>query len=179
MQIRVTHLVLGLVAASALGFAVWAWRSASERQDQRRELDQGLADLREDVGERERKQPLFVRRQVERSEESARELVFTPPPGGDPLEPSAQEAVDAFTEVLDELEQALDEERKLSPVERDEYYERATGSFKAMSAWVDASNPNERALLEDSHAQMKDLMRRLGIKPPAREIDGFVSARER
>lgn len=178
MRIQHRHLALGFAGAAALAFVVWAWRSAAERERERN-LDRELSALHEDTATRRRQPPPLMRRQLERSEENARAAVFAPPAGGDPLEPSAQEAIEAFDGVIDELEQALDEERKLSPVERDEYYERATGSFKAMSAWIDGSSASERRLLEDSHKQMMDLMRRLDIQPSEREIDGFVSARER
>lgn len=178
MRIQHRHLALGFAGAAALAFAVWAWRSASERERERN-LERELGELHDDSATRKRQPPPLVRRQLERSEESARAAVFSPPAGGDPLEPSAHEAIEAFDAVIDELELALDDERKLSPVERDEYYERATGSFKAMSAWIDGSSASERRLLEDSHKQMMELMRKLDIKPPEREIDGFVSARER
>lgn len=180
MKVRVLHLIYGLVGVTALVGGVWLWQSNDERREER-ELDQGFAELRQDASGRER--PSFLRRPVGRDastrEEVARALVFTPPPGGDPGELDAQESVDAFTDVMDELEQAVDDERKLSDEESAEYYNRANGSFKAMSAWVDGGSPRERALLEDAHKKMLGLMRKLDIQPPARELDGFVSARDR
>jgi hypothetical protein len=163
----------------ALVAAAWLWQAREERKDER-ELDEGLADLRKDARGRDRAK--FVRVAEKRAkdhEEFARHQVFQPPAGTDPGELDAVEAVDAFTGVMDELELAIEEERVLSEAESAELYERATGSFKAMSAWVDGGDPRERRLLEDSHQRMLDLMRKLDIRPPERQIDGFVSARDR
>lgn len=185
MKVRVLHLIYGLAGVTALVVGVWQWRAHEDRQTER-ELDQGLTELRHDARGREgqsgRDRPIFARqigRYQSTHEEAARELVFTPPAGSDPGELDAVEAVDAFAGVMDELEQALEDERKLDDEESAEFYNRANGSFKAMSAWIDGGDPRERALLEDAHKRMLDLMRRLDIQPPARELDGFVSARER
>ncbi|MFV8750405.1 hypothetical protein ACNOYE_07625 [Nannocystaceae bacterium ST9] len=185
MKVRVIHLIYATAGLGAIGLGVWLTRAQQERREEQ-EFEQGLAELRSDARGRERKadrdRPMFFRpvgRFAARDEEVARELVFTPPPGGDPGELDAQESIDAFTEVIDELEQALEDDRKLDAEESAEFYNRANGSFKAMSAWIDASNPRERALLEDAHTQMLDLMRRLDIRPPPRQLDGFVSARDR
>jgi hypothetical protein len=178
MRIRVLHLY-ALAGVTASVAAVWVWRSLDEGRDER-EFDEGLADLRKDARSRER--PTFMRgveRGAETREEIARHQVFEPPAGSDPGDLDAVEAVDAFTGVMDELEQAVQDERVLSEAESAEYYERASGSFKAMSAWIDGGDPRERQLLEDSHQRMLDLMRKLDIRPPARELDGFVSARDR
>jgi hypothetical protein len=179
MKVRVLHLIYGLAGVTAVVGGLWLWRTLDERESER-ELDDGLAELRQDARGRER--PVFLRplgRQASTREEIARDHVFEPPGGTDPGELDAAEAIDAFTGVMNELEQAVDEERVLGETESAEYYERATGSFKAMSAWADGSNASERALLEDAHQRMLDLMRRLDIRPPAREVDGFVSARDR
>jgi hypothetical protein len=181
MKVRVIHLIYGLVGVTALVGGLWLWHLQGERRDEQ-ELDEGLAELGQEARGRERDRPVFLRqvgRHAGTREEVARENVFMPPPGGDPGELDAQEAIDAFTGVMDELEQIVEDERELDDQESAEYYNRATGSFKAMSAWIDGSDPRERALLDDAHKQMLDLMRRLDIRPPARELDGFVTARER
>lgn len=187
MKVRVLHLLYGLAGATAIVVGVWLWRAHEERQVEQA-LDQGLTQLRNDARGREHDRTLFgpptftrpIGRYAANHEEAARELAFAPPDGSDPGELDAVEAVDAFAGVMDELEQALEDERKLGADESAEFYNRATGSFKAMSAWIDGSDPRERALLEDAHTRMLDLMRRLEIRPPDdRQIDAFVSARER
>ncbi len=182
MKIRVLHLIYAAAGVTAIGLGVWLWRARVEHETEQT-LDQGLADLRKDARGREHDRPIFFRQvgrySAGRDEELARELVFTPPAGSDPGELGPEEAVDAFAGVMDELEDALEDDRKLGRKESGELYNRATGSFNAMSAWIDGSDPRERAVLEDAHARMLDLMRRLDIRPPARELDGFVSARER
>ncbi len=185
MKVRVLPLILAGVGLT-LGISLWLWRSHTERRDER-ELDQGLSEIgqgqrRERSGRaraNDSENSGLGRRTASAHEEIARELVFTPPPGGDPGELDAQESVEAFTEVMDELEQAADDDRKLDREESAEYYNRANGSFKAMSAWIDGNDPRQRGLLEKAHKQMLDLLRRLDIRPPAPKIDEFVSARDR
>jgi hypothetical protein len=181
MKVRVLHLIYGLAGATALVVGVWLWRAHEQRQAEQA-LDQGLTELRHDARDREHDRTIFTRpidRYAANHEETARELAFAPPDGRDPGELDAVESVDAFAGVMDELEQALEDERTFDAEESAEYYNRANGSFKAMSAWIDGSDPRERAVLEDAHTRMLDLMRRLDIRPPARELDAFVSARDR
>lgn len=184
MKVRVVHLIYGFAGVTALVAGVWLWQGHEEQKAEQaeRELDEGLAELGKGKQARGRERPDFLRpvgRHAATREQVARDQVFEPPSGSDPGELDAVEAVDAFTGVMDELEQAVEDERVLGEAESAEFYERANGSFKAMSAWVDGADPRERALLEDSHQRMLDLMRKLDIRPPARQLDGFVSARDR
>jgi hypothetical protein len=103
--------------------------------------------------------------------------IFVAPPQSDPGELGPAEAVDSFQQVIGELEAALAHGRKLGRDERAEFYNRATGSFTALSAWVDPSDASERAMMDDAYAQMTSLMRELDIRPPAHDPDVFLRER--
>jgi hypothetical protein len=147
-----------------------AWRLTAPDGEQA-ELEQGLEQLREKkTGHR--KPPRFVRpfhsmtpRGPGAGEEESRP-VFVPQPQKDPGDLGPDEAIDAFEGVMDELEQAAASGRRLDTYERAELYNRATGSFTALSAWVDGGDASERALMEDAYARMMSLMRELKIQPP-------------
>lgn len=154
--------------------ALLTWR-ALRPDPERAELDEGLERLRQkdSSGPSARaRPPRFVR--PLRSSARVGEQVAIPqaPPDGDPGDLDPDEAIASFKQVLGELEAAVETDRKLSPREEAELYNRATGSFTALSAWVDAGDPTDRALMDDAYAQMKSLMRELDIQPPAVDPDG-------
>lgn len=177
LRIRVDHLVYAGLALLLVagGFAAWrVWGKSTREQD---ELDARLDSLRDN--DRHRPTPRFVkpvRRGSPSEHDSRREIgegvaVPLPPRQGDPGELDADEAVDAFQEVLAELTDAVDNDRKLSQREQWELYNRATGSFTALSVWVDPNDPTERALMEDAYQQMKSLMGELDLDRPPRHLE--------
>ena len=61
--------------------------------------------------------------------------------------------------------------RALTNRPKAELYNRATGSFNALSAWTDGSNPADRALIDDAYSRMMSLMRELDLEPPRHDPD--------
>ncbi len=176
MRVRLDHLLLGVGAVVLLIGSLVAWR-ALRPDPKRAELDQGLERLREKPDAKHRKVPQFIRPRGafssdERSDERRGWAEPQIPSVGDPgaLDPS--EAVNNFKDVLAELEAAVEDGRRLSELEQAELYNRATGSFTALSAWVDSNDPSERALMDDAYAQMMALMRQLDLEPTVRNPDG-------
>jgi hypothetical protein len=174
LKLRVDHLLIAVGGLVVVVAAVLVWQARGP-DSERAELDQGL----ERIGDKDRagqvtqpRPPRFVRPLHSPSYGGARDpreqvAVPQPPPEGDPGALDADEAIASFQQVLGELETAVASGRKLSPREEAELYNRATGSFTALSAWVDGGDPTERALMDDAYAQMKSLMRELDIQPPA------------
>ncbi|MFO7565792.1 MAG: hypothetical protein R6X02_24325 [Enhygromyxa sp.] len=174
LKVRLDHLLLGLGAVVLLIGALLTWRALRPDPAQV-ELDEGLERLRSKQALHKPVRPRFIRPGAfptrDRSEER-QGWVEPPDPGiGDPGDLDADEAIDTFQMVLGELEAAADEGRKLNKVERAELYNRATGSFTALTAWTDSNNPDERALVDDAYARMMALMRELKIEPPQRDPD--------
>lgn len=184
LRIRVDHLVLGIGGVVLVVAVVLGWRALQPDRDQQAEIEQGLERVRAKQGGAVArgamtKPPRFVRGMYsgaapERDEGKA---VFEAPPQTDPGELDAAEAVDSFQQVIGELEAALESRRKLSKGEAAEFYNRATGSFTAMSAWVDPSDASERAMMDDAYAQMTSLMRELKIRRPAHDTDVYMKER--
>lgn len=175
LRIRVDHLVLAFVGVSLLVGGFLGWRAMRPDRDKEAEIEQGIERVRAKGSSSSRTPPRFARGYHSGApDEGEGKVVFQPPPQIDPGEPGSSEAVDAFQEVIEELEAALESGRKLGARERAELYNRATGSFTAMSAWVDPNEPSERAMMDDAYAQMMFLMRELDIKPPKRNNDQFV-----
>lgn len=175
LKLRVDHLLIAVGGVVILVAAILTWRSL--RPDpERAELDAGLERMRDKdrSGQTaQRRQPRFVRPLHTGGRRAEGEQVAIPqaPPEGDPGDLDADEAIASFKQVLGELESAVENDRKLSPREESELYNRATGSFTALSAWADGGDPTERALMDDAYAQMKSLMRELDIQPPAHDPD--------
>jgi hypothetical protein len=177
LKIRVDHLLIAGSSVIVLVAAVLTWR-AVRPDPERAKLDDGLEQLRKSSrSPGAQPPPRFVRDAFSsRSRPAGSErgegwAVPQTPPEGDPGDLDADEAIDSFKAVMTELETALEDQRRLSEVEQLELYNRATGSFTAMSAWVDGSDPNERALIDDAYAQMMALMRALELRPPAHDPD--------
>jgi hypothetical protein len=175
LRIRLDHLLLGLGAVVLLVGALLTWRALRAGPEQA-ELDEGLERLRNKPILRKPGGPRFIRASggfagseqvAEREGWAESEL----PQMGDPGDLDASEAIDTFQAVLAELEAALDEGRRLGEHERSELYNRATGSFTALSAWTDSRNPDERVLLDDAYARMMALMRELKLEPPRNDPD--------
>ena len=175
LRIRLDHLLLGLGAVALLLGALLSWRALRPDPEQA-ELEQGLERLRSKPGLRKPGGPRFIRStggfaRNEQTEERQGWVESEPPQIGDPGDLDAAEAIDTFQAVISELEAALDVGRRLGADERAELYNRATGSFTALSAWTDSSNPDERALLDDAYARMMALMRELKLEPPRNDPD--------
>lgn len=174
LKVRVDHLLLAVGGLILLIGSLVAWRALRPDPEQA-ELDSGLEQLRDKPG-KARAQPRFVRPRGAFSSGSDRSeqrqgWANAEPTAGDPGELGPDQAVDDFKAVIAELEAAVDEGRKLSELEEAELYSRATGSFTALSAWVDGSNRREQTLLDDAYTQMMGLMRRLDIEPPPHDPD--------
>ena len=174
LRVRVDHLVLGVGAVAVVVGGLLAWRAMQPDADKEAEIEQGLERVRAKQGAT-RSHPRFTRGMFSGApDEGEGKFSFEPPPPIDPGAPAASEAVDAFQQVIGELEAALESGRKLGSRERAELYQRATGSFTAMSAWVDPNEASERAMMDDAYAQMMALMRELDIRPPRRDPDQIV-----
>jgi hypothetical protein len=176
LRIRVDHLVLGFVGAALVVGGFLGWRALSTEEDQDAKIEQGLERVRaKGSSSASRATPRFARGYYSGAPaEGEGKVVFQPPPQFDPGEPGSAEAVDSFQQVIAELEDTLESGRKLGARERAEFYARATGSFTAMSAWVDPNEPSERAMMDDAYAQMMFLMRELKIQPPKHDTERFV-----
>lgn len=176
LRIRVDHLVFGAVGIALVVGGVITWRATRPDPDEVAEVRAGRERVRaKGSSSASKRPPRFVRGYWSGAPgEGEAKAVFQPPPQFDPGDPGAAEAVDAFESVIAELEAALESGRRLGRRERAELYARATGSFTAMSAWVDPSEPSERAMMDDAYAQMMALLRELGIRPPKRETERFV-----
>lgn len=176
MKVRLDHLLLGFGAVVLLVGALLTWRALRPEPEQA-DLDQGLERLRSKPAPGASSRPRFIRpRGAFSSQERPKEREGWAEPQiphevGDPGELDPNEAVDNFKAVMEELETAATEGRRLSARERTELYNRATGSFTALSAWTDASDPSERALIDDAYAQMMSLMRELDLEPPSVDPD--------
>jgi hypothetical protein len=179
LRIRVDHLVLGIAGVVLVAAAVLGWRAMRPDPDQQAEIEQGREQVRAKRGGAVNRTPRFTRgvnsgAAQERGEGAP---VFVAPPQSDPGELGPAEAVDSFQQVIGELEAALEQERKLDRRERAEFYNRATGSFTALSSWVDPSDPSERTMMDDAYVQMISLMRELDIRRPAHDPDAFLRER--
>lgn len=177
MKVRLDHLLLGVGAVVLLIGSLLAWRALRPEPEQA-DLDQGLEQLRSKPAPGASKRPRFIRPRgafsssQERPTEREGWVDSQTPHAGDPGELDPNEAVDTFKAVMDELESAATEGRRLSARERTELYNRATGSFTALSSWTDGSDPRERALIDDAYARMMSLMRELELEPPRVDPDG-------
>jgi hypothetical protein len=89
------------------------------------------------------------------------------PGPGDPGAPDPEDALVAFEGALAAMDEAL-AAGKTSRRTRRDLYVRATGAFTALSLHLDANDPEQRALLEDAHAEMKHRMRELRLSVPDR-----------
>lgn len=179
LTVRVDHLLLGLGAVVLLVGSLLAWRAFRPDPEQA-ELDQGLERLRSKSSPDGSQRPRFMGRRWASSPSGEREgwadsqtpQVAIDDPLGDPGALDADEAVDNFMAAMEELEAVQAEGRRLSKRERSELYNRASGSFTALSAWTDGSDPHDRALIDDAYARMMSLMRELDLQPPRRDPDG-------
>lgn len=176
LKVRVDHLLLGVGAVVLLIGALLTWRAFRPEPEQA-ELEQGLERLRSKTAPGSSQRPRFMRPRglfsssSERPKEREGWAESQIPQAGDPGELDASEAVDSFNAVITELEAAATEGRRLSQRERAELYNRASGSFTALSAWTDGGNPSDRALMDDAYARMMSLMRELDLEPPLNDPD--------
>lgn len=172
MKVRLDRLVMagGVVILVLAGLLTWQLLH-DEAEPEVAPLDERLDSLR-DKPRAARAQPR-ERWPATRPDDPVRaseigEGVAVPKPelGSDPGELGPEEAVDTFKIVLGELEAAAASGQALTRREQWELYNRATGSFTALSAWVDVSDPKERALMEDAYRQMTSLMAELELERP-------------
>jgi hypothetical protein len=179
LRIRVDHLVLGVGCVAVLVGGLLAWRTLKVEPEQQAEIERGLERVRAKQGSAPTR-PRFMRglySGAPQEDWGEGKAVFEPPPQTDPGELGAAEAIDSFQQVIGELELVLESGRRLSRREQAEYYNRATGSLTALSSWIDPSDPSERAMLDDSYAQMMALMRELGIRRPKQDPDQIMMPR--
>lgn len=178
LKVRVDHLLLGVGALVLLVGSLLTWRALRPDPEQV-ELERGLEQLRAKDKRGAKQAPRFLRMHGAFSSAEERREARTgwsesldPQLVGDPGELGPDDAVDNFKAVIDELEALADEGRRLSRRERAELYNRATGSFTALTAWTDANDPNDRAVIDDAYARMMSLMRELELEPPRINPDG-------
>jgi hypothetical protein len=180
LRVRVDHLVLGVGSVVVLVGALLTWRSLQPDPDEQAEIEQGRERVRAKQSSTPTRPPRFARgfySGAPQEDWGEGKAVFEAPPQKDPGQLGPSEAVESFQQVIGELEDALENKRRLSKNEEAEYYNRATGSFTVLSSWVDPSNPSERAMLDDAYAQMTALMRELDIRPPTRDTDYYLRER--
>lgn len=178
MKVRVDHLLLSLGGLVLLVGSLLAWRALRPDPEQA-ELEQGLEQLRSKEQPGAKKVPRFLRQRGAFSSAEERREARTgwsesddPRLVGDPGELGPDEAVDNFKAVIAELEAAAEDGRRLTRRERSELYNRATGSFTALTTWTDASDPSDREVIDDAYAHMMSLMRVLELEPPGINPDG-------
>lgn len=173
LKIRVDHLLIGAGAVVLTVAVLLVWRARQPAQEQAG-LEQELEQLRGKQTPARRAPPRFVRDyHASARPEEIGEGVAIPqlPAHADPGDLTSDQAIDEFKQVLGELEAIVESGRKLSAREEAEYYNRATGSFTALSSWVDPNDPGERALMDDAYLQMKSLMHELQLEPPPVDPD--------
>ena len=180
LRVRVDHLLIGVGVVAAVVGSVVAWRALRPPPAQA-ELDEGLDRLRSKAGPSGDSaggdKPRFIRpRGAFASDDHEPQRVGwaepQTPQRRDPNDLDPVEAVDEFKTAMAELEAAVEAGGRLSKREQGELYNRATGSFTALSAWVDANDPTERQLMEDAYAEMMRLMRQLDLDPPNHHPEG-------
>ncbi len=180
MKVRVDHLLIGVGAVILLLGSIVAWR-ALRPDPAEAGPEAGLERLRDKPGGAGL--PRFIRRgdafssANERGERREGWVESQTAQAGDPGELGADEAVDEFQAALSELEAAVDDGRRLSEREQAELYNRATGSFTALSAWANADDPSDRAALDDAYGRMMALMRQLELEPPQVDPDATTLRR--
>ena len=180
MKIRVNQLLLGLGAVILVVGSGLTWRALRVDPEQAA-IDEGLDRLRSKSGAKSgaNDRPRFIRPRGAFSSDASKpdevregwaeaEL----PRVGDPGELGPEEAVDNFKAAIAELEAAVEADGRLSAAQEAELYERATGSFTALSSWIDGADASDRAVLDDAYGQMMALMRQLDLDPPERNPDG-------
>ncbi len=186
LRLRLDRLLYGLVAALVLVGGLWFWTRSRDEREQRElrgDLERLELEDRQPATGRRAGPPRFVRPigfGNDPADERPPQLsIHEPPPHADPNDLDADEAVETVATVLAELEEIHESGRRLDKTERAELYNRASGSLTALSMWVDGSDPRERAALEDARSQMLDLMKRLKLKPPRPDTEGFMRAQDR
>jgi hypothetical protein len=164
---------LDLVLAVAAGLCVVGFASA---QAVRRfsSGDEPATSARErHSGERER--PSKKRRgssslpagaQDEPEGELAAGSEHAPAPTGDPHELDATAAKEEFELLVAEIDDLIASEKKLGRRQRDELYGRAMGTYKSLLRYVDATDPNQRRLLDQAHSDLMNKMKELGLEKP-------------
>ena len=171
LKIRVDHLLLAVGGLILVVGGIWAWQSRRPDAEQT-ELDAKLERMGERHASQGSRAPRILRPYLKTSAaggDDDPQLPLRPPANSEAVGP--EEAIDDFRTIMAELEDALEDNRKLSRAEKAELYNRASGSFTAMSAWIDADDATERALMDDAYAQMRSLMRELDIEPPRHDPD--------
>lgn len=175
---RASHIGLIGAAAAVVGYAMYALTPASEPESQR--ADEGaVRGSAEPEGDRRRARggdpiarkfvrPLVgARMKLETAHEARSEPEEYVPPPPTPGQISPDDALSAFNAALDAMDEAL-EEGKPSRKRKRELYAQATNAFTALSTHLDGRDPQQRAVLEQAHHEMKERMKSLKLKVPKR-----------
>ena len=172
---RPAHMLLFAAAAGLLGYAGYAVVSGGEDAQTSEQLiaEGAAADARSQKRVRPDRttakfiKPLLKTRDEGKSYEarSHKQPLVPPPPTVGEI--SADDALVAFNTALDEMDNALDKGRTSRKRKR-ELYMQATNAFTALSTHLDATNPEQRVVLEQAHSEMKQRMKALKMKVPKR-----------
>lgn len=171
---RRTHMLLFAATAGLLGYAGYAVVSGGDDGPPPDELvaegaagGNGKKRVRPDRTTAKFIKPLLRTRDEGKSYEgrSHKQPILPPPPTVGEI--SADDALVAFNTALDDMDDALDKGRPSRKRKR-ELYMQATNAFTALSTHLDATNPEQRVVLEQAHSEMKQRMKALKMKVPRR-----------
>jgi hypothetical protein len=169
---------IGLIGA-AVGVVVYAMFSLTPDAESVSTADE--LELPEAAGDEQRRERLrtnattrkFIRpligarMRLESAHEARSEQEDYVPPPPTPGEISADEALTAFNLALDAMDEALENGRPSRRHKR-ELHAQVTNAFTALSTHLDGRDPEQRAVLEQAHQEMKVRMKSLKMTVPKR-----------
>lgn len=99
--------------------------------------------------------------------------VMLPPP--DPqmrLPPAAarRAAEQSFEAMMTTLEELADAGKRVPRARREQLYRNTNDAFAALSAELDANDPDDRQMLEDANIRMKAMLQELRVTVPRRPL---------
>lgn len=183
---RAAH--IGLIGA-AVAVVTYTMVSLAPEDGAAREaetVEAEATDRQADTGQRARANPtvrkfvrplIGARMRLEAAHEDRAEPEEYVPPPPTPGEISADDALVAFNTALDAMDDALDAGRTSRRRKR-ELHAQVTNAFTALSTHLDGRDPEQRAVLEQAHHEMKVRMKSLDMTVPKRP-SGVLQPKDR
>ena len=163
---------VAIVAVALAGYAGWLLVDAGREydtmaRDAYRDVDDQQVDARKQALERRRRLAaggLVANRESRPADPLMSDADVSAPtinPHGRLTRPDAQAG---FDYAMRRVEQIADRRRRLRPDEWDELYREANDAFSAYSVYVDATDVDEAAALEDAHRRLKKGLKRVRVR---------------